>query len=170
MGTPPCLRRRAGSISTWLPAILKGQHGGPQPCDLRAGRLGDADRRGGREVKRYLRAGTTWSAIAETYRDGSGRVIVLGRILWIKGNGSAHGDVHPLFFVVEREFSLRELEFFPQAGVGFDVRKLKVTLSDVFLPTNSAGIRASSHACSASRATARCASCTKRSLPRSWVT
>jgi len=34
--------------------------------------------------------------------------------------------------VVEREFSLRELEFFPQAGVGFDVRKLKVTLSDVF--------------------------------------
>jgi len=93
----------------------------------------------GEKVKRYLRAGTTWSAIAETYRDGSGRVIVLGRILWIKGNGSAHGDVHPLFFVVEREFSLRELEFFPQAGVGFDVRKLKVTLSDVFFTDEFSG-------------------------------
>jgi uncharacterized protein YPO0396 len=85
----------------------------------------------GEKVKRYLRSGTTWSAVAETYRDGGGRVIVIGRILWIKGNGSAHGDVHPLFFLAEREFSLRELEFFPQAGAGFDVRKLKASLSDV---------------------------------------
>ncbi|OGB27199.1 MAG: hypothetical protein A3I66_11645 [Burkholderiales bacterium RIFCSPLOWO2_02_FULL_57_36] len=85
----------------------------------------------GEKVKRYLRTGTTWSAIAETYRDGTGRVVVLGRILWIKGSGSAHGDVHPLFFLAEREFSLRELDFFPQAGAGFDVRKLKSTLSDV---------------------------------------
>ena len=86
---------------------------------------------GGEKVKRYLRSGTTWSAVAETYRDGGARVIVIGRILWIKGNGSAHGDVHPLFFLAEREFSLRELEFFPQAGAGFDVRKLKASLSDV---------------------------------------
>jgi uncharacterized protein YPO0396 len=93
----------------------------------------------GEKVKRYLRAGTTWSAIGETYRDGTGRVVVLGRILWIKGNGSAHGDVHPLFFVAEREFSLRELEFFPQAGAGFDVRKLKVTLSDVFFTDKFSG-------------------------------
>jgi uncharacterized protein YPO0396 len=85
----------------------------------------------GEKVKRYLRSGTTWSAVAETYRDGGGRVIVIGRILWIQGNGSAHGDVHPLFFLAEREFSLRELEFFPQAGAGFDVRKLKASLSDV---------------------------------------
>ncbi len=93
----------------------------------------------GEKIKRYLRNGTTWSAIAETYRDGTGRVIVLGRILWIKGSGSAHGDVHPLFFLVEREFSLRELEFFPQTGVGFDVRKLKVTLSDVFFTDEFSG-------------------------------
>jgi uncharacterized protein YPO0396 len=83
----------------------------------------------GEKVKRYLRSGTTWSAIAETYRDGGGRVIVMGRILWITGNSSAQGDVHPLFFLAEREFSLRELEFFPQSG--FDVRKLKASLSDV---------------------------------------
>lgn len=93
----------------------------------------------GEKVKRYLRTGATWSAIGETYRDGTGRVVVLGRILWIKGNGSAHGDVHPLFFVTEREFSLRELEFFPLAGAGFDVRKLKVTLSDVFFTDEFSG-------------------------------
>lgn len=93
----------------------------------------------GEKVKRYLRTGTTWSAIAETYRDGTGRVVVLGRVLWIKGNGSAHGDVRPLFFVAEREFSLRELEFFPQAGTGFDVRKLKITLSDVFFTDEFSG-------------------------------
>jgi uncharacterized protein YPO0396 len=40
---------------------------------------------------------------------------------------------------VERDFSLRELEFFPQAGVGFDVRKLKVTLSDVFFADEFSG-------------------------------
>src|SRR6185369_7760828 len=40
----------------------------------------------GEKVKRYLRTGTTWSAICETYRDSTGRVVVLGRILWIKGN------------------------------------------------------------------------------------
>jgi uncharacterized protein YPO0396 len=93
----------------------------------------------GEKVKRYLRTGTTWSAIAETYRNSTGRIVVLGRVLWIKGNGSAHGDVHPLFFVAEREFSLRELEFFPQAGAGFDVRKLKSTLSDVFFTDEFSG-------------------------------
>lgn len=93
----------------------------------------------GERVKRYLRSGTTWSAIAETYRDTTGRVIVLGRILWIKGNGSTNGDVHPLFFVAEREFSLRELEFFPQAGAGFDVRKLKATLSDIYFTDEFSG-------------------------------
>ncbi|WP_373377629.1 ATP-binding protein [Cupriavidus nantongensis] len=93
----------------------------------------------GEKVKRFLRMGTTWSAIAETYRDSTGRVVVLGRILWIKGNGSANGDVHPLFFMTEREFSLKELEFFPQAGAGFDVRKLKATLSDVFFTDEFSG-------------------------------
>jgi uncharacterized protein YPO0396 len=41
--------------------------------------------------------------------------------------------------VAEREFSLRELEFFPQAGPGFDVRKLKTTLVDVFFTDEFSG-------------------------------
>jgi uncharacterized protein YPO0396 len=86
---------------------------------------------GGEKVKRYLRTGTTWSAISESYQDGTGRTIVLGRILWIKGSGSAESDVHRLFFITEREFNLRELEFFKDEGVGFEVRRLKAKLADV---------------------------------------
>jgi uncharacterized protein YPO0396 len=85
----------------------------------------------GEKVKRYLRSGTTWSAIAETYRDSTGRTIVLGRLLWIKGNGSADNDVHRLFFVAEREFGLRELESFKDDSAGFEVRRLKARLADV---------------------------------------
>lgn len=85
----------------------------------------------GEKVKRYLRTGTTWSAISETYQDGTGRTIVLGRILWIKGSGSAESDVHRLFFITEREFNLRELEFFKDEGAGFEVRRLKAKLADV---------------------------------------
>lgn len=86
----------------------------------------------GEKVKKYLRSGTTWSALAETYRDRTGRVIVIGRVLWIKGNGATEGDVHKLFFITEREFTLRELESFPDDGTGFDVRRLKARLSDVY--------------------------------------
>lgn len=85
----------------------------------------------GEKVKRYLRAGTTWSALSETYQDGAGRTVVLGRVLWIKGNGSAESDVHRLFFIAERDFKLRELEFFQDEGSGFEVRRLKAKLADV---------------------------------------
>lgn len=41
---------------------------------------------GGEYVSQYLRSGTTWSAIAETYRNDQGRVVVLAQVLWVKGN------------------------------------------------------------------------------------
>ena len=93
----------------------------------------------GEKVKRYLRTGTTWSALAETYQDGTGRTLVLGRILWIRGNGSAEGDVHRLFFITERQFNLRELEFFKDEGTGFEVRRLKAKLSDVYFTDEFSG-------------------------------
>lgn len=93
----------------------------------------------GEKVKKYLRSGTTWSSLAETYRDHTGRTVVVGRILWIKGNGSSDTDVHRLFFIAEREFSLRELEFFPDEGTGFEVRRLKAKLSDVFFTDEFSG-------------------------------
>jgi uncharacterized protein YPO0396 len=86
---------------------------------------------GDRSLATYLRSGTTWSALAETYQDGTGRTLVIGRILWIKGNSSAESDVHRLFFITDRDFNLRELEFFKDEGTGFEVRRLKAKLSDV---------------------------------------
>jgi uncharacterized protein YPO0396 len=85
----------------------------------------------GEKVKRYLRGGTTWSALAETYRDGTGKTIVLGRILWIKGTGCTEKDVNRLYFLSERTFSLRELQSFPHDGAGFELRKLKAQLPDM---------------------------------------
>lgn len=38
---------------------------------------------GGEYVSQYLRSGTTWSAIAETYRNDQGRVVVLAQVLWV---------------------------------------------------------------------------------------
>jgi len=93
----------------------------------------------GEKVKRYLRTGTTWSALAETYKDGTGRTVVLGRLLWIKGTGSTDADVHRLFFITERDFSLRELEFFKDEGTGFEVRRLKAKLADVYFTDEFSG-------------------------------
>jgi uncharacterized protein YPO0396 len=91
----------------------------------------------GERIKKYLREGTAWSALCETYRDGTGRVVVLGRVLWIKGSGSTNSDARWQFFICERELSLRELEVLPQSG--FDVRKLKATLSDVWFTDEFSG-------------------------------
>lgn len=82
------------------------------------------------KVKKFLREGTTWSAICETYRDGTSRVLTIGQILWIKGASTANNDVRPLYFTCEREFSLRELQVLPDSD--FDVRKLKAQLSDAW--------------------------------------
>ncbi len=93
----------------------------------------------GEKVKKYLRSGTTWSGLAETYREGAGKVVVLGRILWIKGTGAAEADVHRLFFIAERDFTLRELEFFAEEGTGFEVRRLKAKLTDVYFTDEFSG-------------------------------
>lgn len=85
----------------------------------------------GEYVTQYLRTGTTWSALAETYRDGRGRSVVLAQVLWVRGHGSSPGDVKRLYMVLGRELSLRELEFF--AASDFDVRRFKQALPDAFV-------------------------------------
>jgi len=85
----------------------------------------------GEYVTQYLRSGTTWSAIAETYRDGRGRSIVLAQVLWVRGQAASAGDVKRLYMVLPRELSLRELEFF--AASDFDVRRFKQALPDAFV-------------------------------------
>lgn len=84
----------------------------------------------GEQVTKYLRNGTTWTAIAETYRNGNDKVVVLGRILVLRGTATANSEVKGQYFVAERAFDLRELKFF--AEIQFDVRKLRATLDDLY--------------------------------------
>src|ERR1700712_4916647 len=86
---------------------------------------------GGEYVTQYLRSGTTWSALAETYSDARGRVVVLAQVLWVRGNASNATDIKRLYMVLGRELNLRELEFF--AASDFDVRRFKQALPDAFI-------------------------------------
>jgi uncharacterized protein YPO0396 len=77
----------------------------------------------GEVAKQFLRPDTTWSAIAATYTDGTGKTVVLCQLLWIRGRSTANNEVRKLFVILERPFELRELEFFP--AIDFDVRQFK---------------------------------------------
>lgn len=84
----------------------------------------------GEYAAQYLRPDTTWTAIAQTYRDGHGRVVVLGQVLWIRGKSTTPSDVKRYYLVLEREFDVRELKFLPDHD--FDVRRFKFDLPDAF--------------------------------------
>jgi uncharacterized protein YPO0396 len=86
---------------------------------------------GGEHVAQYLRTGTTMSAIAETFGNARGDVVVLAQVLWVRGNSTAASDVRKLYLVLRRPFELRELEFFPKQD--FDVRRFKNELPDAFV-------------------------------------
>lgn len=85
----------------------------------------------GERASQFLRADTTWSAVAETYRDGIGNVVVLAQVLWIRGKSTSPGDVKKLYLVLQRDFDLRELKFFAEHD--FDSRRFKFDLSDAFV-------------------------------------
>lgn len=82
----------------------------------------------GEHVSQYLRPDTTWSAIAETYRDGTGRVVVLAQVFWVRGKTTSVREVHKRYLVLQREFDVRELQFF--ADSDFEVRRFKFDLPD----------------------------------------
>ena len=85
----------------------------------------------GEYLSQYLRPGTTWSAIVETYHNAEGRCVVLAQLLWIRGKSNSTNDVRKLYLVLERDFDIRELEFFPKAD--FEVRKVRPALPDAFV-------------------------------------
>ncbi len=80
----------------------------------------------GEVATQYLRKGSTWSALALTYGNTVGRTVTLVRLLWIRGNGSAAGDVRKHYVIAERDFNLATLE-----GFDMDLRRLKHHLADV---------------------------------------
>lgn len=84
----------------------------------------------GEIATRYLRPGTTWSALALTYRNSLGQYVVLVQVLWLRGSANGPGDVNRHFMIFERPLELNELEVFGQSNL--DVRKLKHEFPDVF--------------------------------------
>jgi uncharacterized protein YPO0396 len=85
----------------------------------------------GHYASQYLRAGTTWSALAETYQNAVGDTVVLAQILWVKGASTAPTDIRRLYLIFERSLELAELEVF--AGTDFDVRRFKHQVSDALV-------------------------------------
>ena len=85
----------------------------------------------GEHAVQFLRPDTSWSALAETYRDGAGNVVVLAQVLWIRGKSTGSADVKKLYLVREQELDLRELKFFAEHD--FDVRRFKFDLPDAFV-------------------------------------
>ncbi|MES2743097.1 MAG: ATP-binding protein [Pseudomonadota bacterium] len=88
----------------------------------------DAD--SGEHATRYLRGGTTWSALALHYRNGLGQEVALVQLFWLRGNANGNTDVKRYFLIFERPFDLRELADFGNGN--FDVRKLKQALPEAY--------------------------------------
>lgn len=84
---------------------------------------GTAQGEDGRGVAKLLRPGTTWSAIAEVYRNDAGQVVTLAHLYWVRG---ASSDLHRRYLLADREFDLRELDFFAESD--FDTARLHRTL------------------------------------------
>jgi uncharacterized protein YPO0396 len=84
----------------------------------------------GQHVVQYLREGTTWSALAATYRNGVGKTVVLAQLLWVRGSATASSEVKRHHLVLQREFDVKELKFFAESD--FEVRRIKAALPDAF--------------------------------------
>lgn len=75
----------------------------------------------------HLRAGTTWSGLALSYRNSAGDNIVLVQLFWIRGKSNSREDLRRYFLIFERPFDLRELNDFQ-----LDVRRLKLKFPEAF--------------------------------------
>ena len=88
------------------------------------------DGESGEIATRYLRPGSTWSALALTYRNALDQTVVLVQIFWLRGNANGSTDVKRHYLVLERPFDLHEIGDFGQSN--FDIRKLKQSLPEGF--------------------------------------
>lgn len=85
------------------------------------------DTNSGEIATRFLRIGTTWSALALTFANAAGRYVSLIQLYWLRGNSSANADVRRHYMIAKRPFDIaRELSEFD-----LDVRALKHRLDDV---------------------------------------
>ena len=88
------------------------------------------DGESGEIATRYLRTGSTWSALALSYRNALGQIVTLVQVFWLRGNANGSADVKRHYLIVERAFDLRELADFGSSN--FDIRKLKAAFPEAF--------------------------------------
>ncbi|MCP2012440.1 uncharacterized protein YPO0396 [Duganella sp. HSC-15S17] len=97
---------------------------------IRGAWAAQSDAVSGEYATRYLREGTTWSALALHYRNAMGQDVVLVQLFWLRGNSNGNTDVKRYYLILERPFDLRELDDFGSGN--FDVRKLKQALPEAY--------------------------------------
>ncbi|NIR28994.1 MAG: ATP-binding protein, partial [Gammaproteobacteria bacterium] len=70
-------------------AAREGERGGRQDRNwasyVRGAWADQKDLDSGEIATRYLRKGTTWSALAVTFADGTDRVVTLAQLYWLRG-------------------------------------------------------------------------------------
>jgi uncharacterized protein YPO0396 len=79
----------------------------------------------GEIAARFLRTGSTWSALALTFRGTDGCAVALVGLFWLRGKAANVRDVRRHFIIFERPFDLAELQDF-----NLDLRRLKHGLAD----------------------------------------
>jgi uncharacterized protein YPO0396 len=97
---------------------------------IRGAWAAQSDSSSGATTTRYLRQGTTWSALALHYRNAQDQDVVLVQLFWLRGNANGNTDVKRYFLILERPFDLREIGDF--GSNNFDVRKLKLAFPDAY--------------------------------------
>jgi uncharacterized protein YPO0396 len=98
--------------------------------DIRGAWAEQKDGESGEIATRYLRTGTTWSALALSYRNEIGQSVVLVQVFWLRGSANGNTDVRRHYFIFERSFDLREFQDFDKSNL--DIRKLKQSFLDAF--------------------------------------
>ncbi len=83
-------------------------------------------------VQQFLRKGTTWSALAATYRNTLGATVSIVMLMWIRGKSTGTRDLRHQYLVFERELEVTEFKA-PFADTDFDLRKLKTAFPEAFI-------------------------------------
>ena len=88
------------------------------------------DEYSGEYATRFLRSGSTWSALGLSFENGKGRTITLAQLDWLRGDSAREADVRRLYFIFEKPFDLSGF-----ASFDLDVRKIKKAYPDDFCET-----------------------------------
>lgn len=76
----------------------------------------------GEVAQKHLREGTTWSALAETYRSDR-RTVTIAQVFWVRGKTTDRKEVKRTYLVVDRAFDVKELQ--PFADKDFDLKLVR---------------------------------------------